>query len=403
MIQTSTSQLSKIRYYDLDWLRVLAFSILFFEHAAEIFVDWKYWIKNAETSTSLTYFIAFFLPWRMPLIFLISGVATGLICRRLTMPAFIKERAWRLLVPLVFAIFVIIPPQIYLIRKFAGQPLGLGDFYSSILNLDLHWATKGNIHFLHLWYLAFLFIYVLIMLPFLKLLTTSFGARALSKLSMLISRPLVLFLLGTLITLPFYFIPIYHGDTFKAIFVYYFPFFVIGLLFWANPLIRESVRQYAPFATALALVLSANLYAMASQNHDPQYYFLSLVDPITLPVYVLKSFNQWFWVLTISGWAMRLCKTGSHTLTLVNQAVYPFYILHQTVILIIGYMLLPVSASISIKLGIVVLASFFSILLFYQFLILPAKGLRIVFGVKPAPEPEKRRPKAELSEVLVEG
>ncbi|HEY0900310.1 MAG TPA: acyltransferase family protein, partial [Sphingobacteriaceae bacterium] len=143
------------RLYYLDWLRVLAFSILLFEHCAELFVPWDFWVKNNESSTVLGYFITALKPWRMPLLFIVSGAAVYLACKRKNAMEIFKERTVRILLPLVVAMFLVIPPQIYFIKIQEGYQGSFWQFYLSVFNFS--WFPKGNLHWLHLWYLAFIF------------------------------------------------------------------------------------------------------------------------------------------------------------------------------------------------------------------------------------------------------
>jgi len=379
------------RLYYLDWLRVIAFSILLFEHSAEIFVDWKFWIKNSETSTFLSHFIAFFLPWRMPLLFIISGAAVTLSSKRKTAISFFKERSIRLLLPLFFAGFIIIPPQIYFIRLFKGNTQSFSEFYQTIIHFNWHWSTKGNIHFMHLWYLAFLFVYCIIVLPLIQFAKTEKGKCFISKVCVLLSKPYLFLFLGVIITLPYYFISVLAAPgLYPSTFIYYFPFFVCGIILWPNHLFREAIRKNTAKALSAAILLTTALYYMAVNDGDPQTYFLNLSEIISLPAFMLKSLNQWLWVIGIFGMAMRLLNFGSARLSYATQAVYPFYILHETVIVIIGYYIVKIEGSIGYKFGLVTFLSFGFIYAVYELIIRRAGVAKMLFGIKPEIKAESK-------------
>lgn len=377
-IPTGTS----VRFYDLDRLRVLAFSILLLEHSAEIFVDWKFWIKNPETSVSLSYFTAFFLPWRMPLLFLISGAAVTLSFKRKTATAFVLERTVRLLIPLLFAVAFIIPPQIYFIKLYLGYQESFWTFYKSFLLFDWHWSPKGNIHFLHLWYLAFLFIYCILLLPVLQILRTEKVSRFLSRLCHFISQPPCLLSLGLFLTAPYYFLTGFHTNPYQSSFVYYFPFFVCGAVLWPDKHIRASLEKLTEVSLGIALSTTLSLYVLAASDGQLRMYFLNVAEVESLAIYALKSVNLWFWVLTIFGMTMRFFNYGSRSLMYATQAVYPFYILHQTVIVIIGYYIVQWNGSISTKLSAICIIAFLFMFMAYEFLLKRTPVSRLFFGIK---------------------
>ena len=105
--------LTAVRRHELDWLRVFAVFILVFYHTGLIFNGWNWIIKNREINESYAYWIAFLHLWRMPLLFFISGAGTYFAFGKLSAPKFLVERFKRLLVPLLFGIILILPPQDY--------------------------------------------------------------------------------------------------------------------------------------------------------------------------------------------------------------------------------------------------------------------------------------------------
>lgn len=109
------------RRYDLDFLRVFAIILLHFFHSAMPFVaEWGWHIKNPQLSNLLMEVNFFLSRWRMPLLFFISGVGTTFVLSRMSAGNYTIQRLKRLLVPLVFGIFIIVPPQVYMERIFFG-------------------------------------------------------------------------------------------------------------------------------------------------------------------------------------------------------------------------------------------------------------------------------------------
>src|SRR5690606_7184264 len=140
------------RRHDLDWLRVLAILLLVYFHTGMIFAaEWDWHIKNPETSRLVLEINYFMSRWRMPLLLMISGIGTSFALRRRTAGEYLRERTGRLLVPVVFGVLVIVPPQIYLER------IADGAAYTSFLDFYLEVFTtgpypEGNLSYHHLWF-----------------------------------------------------------------------------------------------------------------------------------------------------------------------------------------------------------------------------------------------------------
>ncbi len=133
-----------MRRYDLDWLRVIAFALLIFYHVGMFFVPWSWHIKNNETSEWLTLPMWFLNQWRLPLLFVISGMGTYFSLQKRTGGQFMRERVIRLLIPFVFGMLFIIPPQVYIERLANSQFTGsYFDFWPSEAFIGTY--PEGNI------------------------------------------------------------------------------------------------------------------------------------------------------------------------------------------------------------------------------------------------------------------
>jgi glucans biosynthesis protein C len=101
------------RRYDIDWLRILAVLLLIFFHAAMIFGAFGWYVQNNVFNSGLTFFVYFVHQWHMPLFFLLSGAGTYFFLNFKTWQQYLVERSQRLLIPLLFGIVAIVPPQVY--------------------------------------------------------------------------------------------------------------------------------------------------------------------------------------------------------------------------------------------------------------------------------------------------
>jgi len=118
------------RRVDLDWVRIGAFGLLILYHVGLLYVSWGYHVKSAHRITALEPLMLVLNPWRLALLFLVSGVATRFMLRKYELLPLLRSRSARLLIPLVFGMFLIVPPQAYLqVFETRGYPAGFADVY----------------------------------------------------------------------------------------------------------------------------------------------------------------------------------------------------------------------------------------------------------------------------------
>src|SRR5438067_13869842 len=84
------------RLFFLDWVRILAFFLLIVYHVGMYYVTWGWHVKSPYASHPVEPFMMLSSPWRLSLLFLVSGVACGSMLARTTPPAFVRERRRRL-------------------------------------------------------------------------------------------------------------------------------------------------------------------------------------------------------------------------------------------------------------------------------------------------------------------
>ena len=158
--------MSARRYY-LDWLRVGVFALLILYHVGMLYVSWPYNLKAPRLVTALEWPMNALSPWRMALLFVISGVVSRIMLARLGAGRFARERVRRLLPPILTGMILVIPPQTYveLVVK-TGLNLPYLDFW---LGPYLH-AEQSLVRPLHktmptwdhLWFVVYLLNYALL-------------------------------------------------------------------------------------------------------------------------------------------------------------------------------------------------------------------------------------------------
>jgi glucan biosynthesis protein C len=388
------------RLYYLDWLRVLAILSVLFLHCGKIFDYHTTVVFNTVRSPVLSAFREFGLLWIMPLFFILSGAAVFLSLRSRGKGEFIKARIIRLLIPLVLiGTFIINPPYVYIERLFSGQTASgfiqwYPHFFDGIYGFGGNFAPLGQ--GTHLWYLEFLFVYSLILLPlFIRL--KKLGISYLSKVSIHFEKPWALF---------FLFLPISAASaTFEIIGlggvrvmggwdpISYLLFFTYGYLIFSNAQIQETIKKYSTTFFVVALILTAvyvdshfgvNLKIPGVTRHDllKDGASLPLNHSVWIAVQALRGLFAWCWIIGLLGLGRRLLNFNNKFLGYANEAVLPFYILHHTVIYILGFYVVQWSGGVGTKFLMISIGSFVAIMALYEILVRRVSIVRILFGMR---------------------
>ena len=369
-----------MRRHDLDWLRVVVFGLLIFYHVGMFFVPWGFHLKNNTEYDWLTYPMWFLNQWRLPVLFVISGMGTYYALQKRSGKQFVFERMKRLLLPLIFGILFIVPPQVYLERLSKNQFSGnYFDFWPFEAFVGVY--PKGNFSWHHLWFLPYLLLFSLILIPLFLYLKKNRATYFTSWLNNCIQNPIGLYIF----ILPLYLVeafiepyfPVTHalvGDWFTLInyiLLFFFGFLLITVkdTFW---LTVENYRRR--FLIAGILLFASLLFATRFYDDSTIRHFSEALIKVT---------NLWSWILALFGYAAKHLNKKSYLLSYCNQAVYPFYILHQTVMMVIAFYLMNLDWSLSVKSSILVLGTFGFSWLIYELIIRRWKFVRPLFGLKP--------------------
>lgn len=370
------------RRYELDWLRVLAFTAVFLYHCSRFFDSSGWHIKNGQTSPLIDTFKGIFDMWGMPLIFLISGASIFFALRPGGALRFLRARVLRLLVPLVLGILILAPPQQYLERLTHGQFHGSFLEYLPVYFQDWHlWNGEFRWTGVHLWYLAYLFLFTLFLLPLFAALKSAAGRRFTGHLAALSARPGAIFLwilphvLLIMVADPYGLMrPAPAEDVARLMLL---PFVLYGFLIFSEPRIQQVIVSQRRLYLALVLVLLLVL---------PTVTGLLEKGP-SFPVYsiglLLAGLFVWCCILAVLAYGMCYLARNHRLLPYANEAVLPFYILHQPVILIIGYFIIPLPLSILAKYAIIALLGFAITMGLYEFGVRRVNPVRWLFGLKP--------------------
>ena len=371
------------RRYDLDWLRFLAILLLLFFHTGMWFTTWDWHVKNSELSTTFNYWMIWSHYWRMPLLLFISGAGTYMALGKRSLRQFAGERFKRLFVPLVFGMFVVVPPQIYF--EYIAKYSSYWDFYPSVFEFQAY--PEGSFSWHHLWFIMYLFLYSLLMIPLLRFVRSEKSQGFKDKLFVWLSKPWgalwipAVFIFLTQLALRPYFPDETHDLKDLGYFVFYLCFFFFGILFYSDARIWNSLGAHRyKFLTAAGLIL---IPISTVYMHFRGVYTLPF-EEFTLEVMfeVPATFMAWFTVITIIAFGQHYLNRPHPWLSKINEGLYPFYILHQTVIIAIGYYICQLSWSVSAKFWAISFLTLVTCLSIYFLLIKPFSLMRVLFGMK---------------------
>ncbi len=359
----------KERYDFLDWLRVIAIFVLFFFHTGMIFVGWGWHVVNQQTIPSLRWPMDIAHRLRMPLLFVISGAGMWFALQRRGVARFLKERTVKLLLPLVVGMFLVVPPQIYYERLQRGQwSGGYAEFYVTHV-LKFIPYPMGDFSWHHLWFILYLYVYVLLLLP---------GMLWWKRVRPNIAPGAWLCLLGLPLGINEALLKSVFPEAHTLvndwyIFNHYLLLTIYGYLLASMPGVWKwmaGFRRWSLFAGLASIALLITMFNTGVVAHD------SVADAVGANIFT------WLSMMAFMGYGYRYLSFTNPLLVWTREASYPFYILHQTVIVAIGYYIVQTAWTPWTKYFVVLALSMGACLVLYEGCVRRFAVLRLVFGMK---------------------
>jgi hypothetical protein len=376
---------ASIRRYEFDWIRGWAILIVFLYHSTRFFNLGDWHVKNGNTYVWVEIWNVFATRWMMPLFFVISGVGLFYALGKTDgWKRFYIDKFLRLMIPVLIATVTHSALQVYLERFTHGQFSGsffsfLPEYFNGVY---LAIGMPGNFafHGMHLWYLFFLFLYGLMCYRLFIWLKAG-GREILNRITVLFAVPGLIYLW---FSIPLFIMKAVIPDAVMSVgsggwgFLYYIWFLIAGFMIASSDRLQQCIKDQRWISLLLAFVITA-----------PYLYLLFGGSPVALPgrggdwIYALLSFFiSWCWLFAILGFGMRFLAFDRPWLRHANEGVLPFFILHQTVLLCIGYYIVRWEIHDVLKWAIVFTSSFFVIMALYTLLIRNYDLLRFLFGMK---------------------
>jgi glucan biosynthesis protein C len=367
------------RQYYLDWLRAGAMFLLVFFHTGRLFNFDPWHIKNATENFAIHVFTRVLDVWQMPLFFAVAGAAVWFSLGRRNAREFSRERFFRILVPLIFGILIIVPPQVYVERIFDGDFTGsfLAWYPNTFQGYYSDNAATGNLSFHHLWFLAYLFVFSLLLLPLFKYLRRDDKKAILAGIGKFVSRPGTILLPAILLMIyEVFLLPIYGSGNHNLYndwrnFLFYLTVFFSGFLLVSEEQITRTVWRQRYFALTGAVIVTVIIYLAETE-------FFAIAEWVILALY---GFDSWLWLLAIAGIGIQLLNFDSGLRRYANDAVLPVYILHQTLIIVLGFYVITWDIPVAAKYFIIVGGVFLSALAIYE-AVHRTRITRLLFGIK---------------------
>lgn len=329
------------RHYGLDWLRIGAFALLILYHIGMVFAPGDWLVKAPRTIGAAAWPMIAVQPWRMPLLFAVSGYAShALLTRTGDAAKFLQARSARLLVPFAFAMLFLVAPQTWIgLVQNHGYQAGLVHFWTTewwrFHALDGVFLPDTE----HLWFIAYLWTYTML-LGAAIIVTPVSWKDAIGRLTQWLGTgqrllwlpllPLLVIRIALLFT-----VPETHGLLHDWVSdLLYIPAFLFGFALFKTPALWSAIaRCWAP-ALAIAVASCAILLAIE----------VRLPDGVVHRPHAVQAFQRdagmvmtWSMILLLLGAADRWLNRDHPLRGTLSEAVFPFYLVHQTIIVVVGW------------------------------------------------------------------
>jgi peptidoglycan/LPS O-acetylase OafA/YrhL len=402
---------------ELDAGRALVVAGLVVFHSAAVFaVGTSWFVTDPRPSIGFSVFMVWGSLWGMPLLFLVSGMGVRYAMRPRTAWAFAAERLGRLGVPFLTGLVLLVPTMFYL--EHLAQPgfrQPYGRFWLAFLNVPAiaagllphgNW-TSGGVGFdpAHLWFLYVLLVFSLALLPLFRYLHGQHGTRLVGRVAEQAARhPLAMLAAAAVpvIVTEAVFGPDGITGGWERL-AYLFPF-LYGFLIASDAQFESALSRARWPALAIAAVATVGLLGWAVAAGP------GVVSGAEPGWPALQGLAGWAWLAAIVGFAAAFAARRRPAVTATprpdlareprwqraagyaNQAVLPFYLLHEPVIVAFAWIIVRWHAPILVKYPVLVAASFTATLVIYELAVRRYRITRLLFGMKTPQRPANRRP-----------
>jgi len=316
------------RRHDLDALRVFCFGTLIIYHSSLVYGAKSWWIHSSDTSTLIDLIALGSHPWRMSLLFFISGLVTASLLKKRSVAEIRRVRTTQLLLPFVLGVLLVVPPQIYVSPYNPKPDLSYWEFWTSYF--------ISNLRLEHMWFLAYLWFYIFVWSIAHPVIMRRWPGLSATLAAHLRGKGLFLAPIAFLSVLRVSLYPTFHETLvittdFYSHAVYCSMFMVGSLLINERSFWREvdDQRWISLCTAAMSLSALAALFVLIPREEMSEA-FIGVAR-------IIRSTFQWSAILTLLAFAGRLASCPNRIIKHLNGSIMTYYIVHQTVIVLAAY------------------------------------------------------------------
>ena len=345
------------RRYDIDWLRVISIGLLVIYHIGIVFQPWGVFLGFLQSDQPLSWLwppMTMLNVWRIPLLFLVSGMGVCFAIHKRDWKQLLVERTRRIMIPFLFGMITIVPLHILIWQHYYNQ--------------DAVYSPAPG----HLWFLGNIFLYVILLMPLFFYLKKHEQGHIVQGIRKLFSHPLGLLVIPATITLETVLI---HPETYALyaltlhgfllgliVFLFGFLMVISGTSFW------KSVLRWRWIFLALAAglyIIRLEVFALEAPN-------------------VMLPLESSMWIFAVLGFGYKYLNRPGRALKYLSRGAYPIYILHMLFLYLGSSLVLPLEIPASLQFILILIFTFAGCFVTYEFAIRRIRLLRPFFGLKPA-------------------
>ncbi|WP_418358723.1 acyltransferase family protein [Shewanella basaltis] len=361
------------RYCELDWLRVILIFAVFLHHVFMPFNGDDWHVMNSESSKVLDDIMVYFEQLRLQTLFFIAGAGSLLLLQKLSAKSFMISKFHRLFIPLLVGMILIVPPQNY-IENIADYDSFLSAYGQLMLSFDTN----------HLWFIEFLLVFMLLAIPFKHFLASKIGKSWLNWLERLSQFKWGLLALVIVLALirglaKYLMLDDSHHIENLSLSVFYVFFFFAGMSFMQRACVWQTLALHRHTYLISLLISTLLFYAYYYSPDLSEYLSLTARWQIWWFMCCLVS---WSGLLTMVGFASTYLNKTPIWLKQTNELIYPFYILHQTVIVLLAFYIVQWQAGIMVKSLSLLVSSMIICAALCYWVIKPFNLIGYLFGLK---------------------
>jgi glucan biosynthesis protein C len=391
------------RRRDLDLIRAAVVGGLVFYHTALLFPVGFSASRN-PASLVLTVGVVFAQLWGMPLLFVVAGSGVWHSLGTRSPGRFARERLTRLLVPLITGMVLVVPPQIYYAMRFQG--VDPGPYWQFLLRFfDVRPVARfpaflegsgpdPQFHLAHLWFLYYLLVWSLVLLPVFLYLRGPAGQRLVQWLADRCQGPSGIVLLAIPIAVLEAVLGTWKLGGWNS--YSYLVFLLYGYALAADRGLREALRRRWAQSLAIGLALLPVLLVIASSDLGNADRVVALDPDLWSVVWrALKATAGWALTAGLIGLAAGVTRRRAReepspprrrwswevAAGYAREAVLPFYVLHQTPVVILGFYVLQWDTNLLVKYLAISLGALAATLCLYDLLVRRTRVTRVLFGM----------------------